>query len=395
MSEGFGTPKFGRTNNNSYVKAAYMKDGAPVTGRLIPPVGDNAASGTWQVYYGTHFGFYGVGKEGKRALRLFKCIEKIDFKTKMKIVSCPVCDKYEDLKALVTAQEKPFIDAADADFARNHDQAKRDAAYEAVKNDKDLLPYRTWLKEHNVSRNWHTYIMTPEGEFQELQTSHKTNKLLIGDGKGGDVGGVVAKARNDGVDPFDVNGGCYFTWTRTGRWTQAQDTVEIVTETVTLNGVRAKVTKSAPLTLEQQQAALKLPNLHHNTKTLTVEQIQALADLSLSPDPEEVDAILGYSQRADEPESETSVSVPGFTAPTTPAAPAAPTTKSQAEILAAVAELRSQATSAPSTPPASTTAPAPVSVQVTTATPATAHASADVGAMNRAKLEAMFGKKKS
>lgn len=296
---GFGKPKYGGGGNYSKnYKLQTGKNGESVsaTYRILPPLKSCVENGIWAVYVGTHWGYKGVNPKdpNKPGARPFKCIEDEDFKTKMILQACPECDLIEQNEA----QLKDMVDA------------EKKAGRSADEIEEICKPLKDWLFLHSRDRKWHLNVRTQGGDFGVLQISHKTKKKL--DKRIADL------LTEEGIDALDVDQGVWIKFTRTGKGIEADDVVDVETESVkdAATGRVSRTTKLAPLSeAEQQQALKECQDLTNTVRSLTFDQIQALTECS--GEPEDVDEILAIGTR-----KETSPSARTRPAPSDPSAPA-------------------------------------------------------------------------
>lgn len=253
----------GETTNNVY--------------RFLPPLKQQAESGRWALYVGQHYGYKVRDRQDptKRNSRTFRCVEEKDFRTGMIRVECPECQ-------LIAAQKQ-----------RLENQTAQAKASGKSQEEVDLLTtnLREWLKDHNVDRKWLIHAMNEQGEFGTFYISHRTKKQL--DGKIGELRGMD-------VDPLDPAQGVWFNIKRTGKFRDAQDTVEVVMEVRRDGGRITQELKLAPLSEAQLKQALDvLPDLTEVVTVLGRDQIGAL--VTGSGDPEEVEAVFNMGTRRETP----------------------------------------------------------------------------------------------
>lgn len=277
--EGFGKAKYGGSGGFKIYDLKTDNQGGSVSYvfRLLPPMKSQASTGVWAIYYGQHFGYAGVDPKdaNKTKQRPFKCIEEKNFRTGMITRACPEC-------ALVATRK--------ADLEFKEAQAKADTSKtEEMINDL-LAEDRDWLKSHNCQRQWYMNVMTPSNEFGILRMSHEVKKLLEA---------KIKEAKETwGVDPTDLETGCWFRFTRTGRKISVTTTVDLEMVTNRDGSGRAigQSLKQAPLTREQAvQALQECPDLTEVVRVLSEEQISLLTQSG--GDPEEVDRIWAMGQR--------------------------------------------------------------------------------------------------
>ena len=280
---------FGKTKNSSGLNIrGFGKD--PATGqvyttfvvRLLPPMGDQRATGKSGKYFRQHYG-YGVPDPRdptKTKARPFLCIEEKD-SSGMTTVSCPECRLQEE-KAQESndniSKEVTRLRATGVDAATAERQARAaDTGYEK------------WKKAHNTDSKYYSPVFFDDGTAGFLKCAYKGFK-------------AIDKTRRnaleaDKVDLEDIKTGAWLKVTRTGTGLSTEFEAVIVRESVVLeNGVRAAVIKSAPLSMEQLQQAVDLPSIDSLVRPLDVEQIRML--VASGGDPAQVETILGLSQKA-------------------------------------------------------------------------------------------------
>lgn len=297
---GFGKSSYNNQGSFAQYKVYSLSEEAgPQRFRIFPPMHslENDVKG-WAKYHSAHWGYKGVDRNDptKTKARTFKCLEQKNMRTGMVSATCPECD--------FITKETLALKEIEIRLATNQSEAV-ESLLQAKKN---------WLRFHNVDRKFYLNVMTENGELGVLKITSKCKKALELE--------LDLIAKEEGVDPTDVNSGCWIQFTRTGQGIQVQDKVERVYERTIENGKKVSVLKLAPVSPELQEQALKtLPDLSvpPMTRVLSREQVQALTECS--GEPEEVDAIMGLSQRAEgerSPEPET------VATPTTAPAPKAP-----------------------------------------------------------------------
>lgn len=272
---GFGKAKIGAGSFTKEFKLQTPKNDNETTefkARLIPPIKSCVDTGDWAKYHGTHFGHKGTNRAdpGKLKIRTFGCIEQKNMKSGIVTVACPQCDELTRHKDQLKTKEAQAIAAG-----KTPEQI-----------DLILTPLKQWIKDYNCDRKWHINVMTVEGELGTLQLSHRTKKQLEA---------KIVEAKSEGIDAFDVEAGCYFNFKRTGRMLSTVDTIEVLTQSVKIDGRSLQEVKPAPMTQDQQLKALDtLPDLNDRVRVLTYDQIKQL--VNGSGDPTEVDVIFDGAQ---------------------------------------------------------------------------------------------------
>ena len=326
--DGFGVAKYGGGGGFKTWDLKTDKTGGTLiyTFRILPPMKSLAQEGKWALYHGTHFGYAGVDKKDstKTKQRPFKCIEERDFrKNNMITKACPECQ--------LVAGKKAELEAKEIQVKANIQNT------EAIV--KELLAEdREWLYSHNCQRQWHMNVMSPQFEFGVLRMAHEVKKLLEEK--------IKECKKNWGVDPTDLNSGCWFQFKRVGAKMAVQTTVELEMEQQkdATGRTTGQSLKLAPLTEEQAKQALEnCPDLNDVVSVLSEQQITLLT--TGSGDPEEIDNIWAMGQKSE------SVSAP-VQAPTPKPAPVAAPKPPPAVVVAPVVA------------PAPVPAPAPVAAPV-------------------------------
>lgn len=373
---GFGKPKYGGDSN---FKDTKLKEGRTVV-RILPPMNELAADGTWAVYAGIHFGYKGVNARdrSKPTHRPFQCIEEKDFKTMMLTQDCPECDNIA-----AAEKERESLETQLVAEGKTKEQIKE-----------ELEPIVSWLKEHNVDRKWAMHAKLPDGTFTILKIPHKTKKLLEKE-----IARVIAE---DGVDPLHPEQGVWFCFERSGKGKDTQDTVTVEYESVKEGGRIIRTLKLAPLTEADEAKAVKeCRNLKMLNTKISYEQIKMLVECSGGD--EDVDKIFAIGEKKKEASARPAARTLPSTAPKpapepTPepaAQPAAePSLEEQMEALKAKMAAAKAAAPAPAAPAASQPAP-----QAAAAPPPAAEPAKPVGGggglpVDRAAFAARFAKPK-
>lgn len=241
--------------------------------RILPSMKSYRDSGTWRFFYGQHYGYQGNNPRdpSKPRARPFGCIQKKN-KDKSIKVHCPKCDQIE-------AKRKQY-DARAEDLLKSSGLDKDSREFKDLKQtDTKLKVLGEWLRKHNCDKKFWINVMSLNGEFGVLQLSYKTSE---------DVLLPLLKELRDKekVDALDPMGGVFLRFTRTGKNPQVVDAVEVYTETVQVDGRTFKEYKSAKMTPQQIERALKVcPDLAKDVvKMISAETIQALVDCNGDPD---------------------------------------------------------------------------------------------------------------
>lgn len=275
----------------------------------------------WAKYHQKHFGWKGVGREGKFRNRPFGCVKQEDFRTKMVTVACPACTLCEQRRGELERLEKSYIEAK--------------MAPEQI--EEHLMPHREWLKEHNLDKKYYLNIMTPDNTFEVLQISPTCKSTLDA---------TIENLRSRGFEPIDVgaNKGVWLRFTVRRERGPLSYTVEPVRETKTVNGELVEVIKTAPLNKALAEKALEqCKDLRTVVQYLSVDQVNML--VASNGDPEEIDRIwqLGTSlgvekQAAPKPKA---APTPTQTANVVSDSPSAPVDE-EAELLAKIERIRKE-----------------------------------------------------
>jgi hypothetical protein len=244
--------------------------------RLGPPFKSLAASGKWFAYTKQHFGYRGAGDEQnpKGRIRTFVCPEEIDRQTEMVKVECKECNKIREMAALLESRT-----------AGLKSEGKNEAQVETL-----VGPVKAWLKEHNLDKKYITLAKNENSEWGVLSLPYKAKSGL-------DM--VIKKCRaEEGFDPLDMDKGCWINFTREGEGFKTVYLAEAATETVIVDGKRAKSIKMDGLTdADFDQIAANCPDLTTVGRRLTQEQIAQLVECN--GDPEEVDRIFNTGFKAE------------------------------------------------------------------------------------------------
>ena len=119
--------------------------------RVLPPIKSLAQKSKYAQFYATHRGFRGT--DGKQ--RPFRCIEEMNFKTKVITTHCPVCDKVAEMEAQLKAW---------ADSGAPKDQVKKF-------RDENIFPFQ-------AERKYYLNVVNPENRIGILPIGSKMFKAL-------------------------------------------------------------------------------------------------------------------------------------------------------------------------------------------------------------------------
>lgn len=340
-----GTPQYGGKKKQNF----RLVDGDNIY-RILPPLGELAATGTWAIYESVHWGY-----KGSKGFRPFKDIQKKNRKTKMVLQACPECDKIAE-KAAALEDTKRRLQA---------EGKSEEAIKEFVK------PLTDWLYSHNLDKKWNVNALTPDGKIGKLAIPHKMfTQLQV----------VIEKLVKEGMNPVGVENGVWFNFVRTGSGRQTTHNVLVVETVENVNGRPMRSYKPAPLT---DEVIARLPNeafdLKNTVATLSYDEI--LAIVSSGGDPDVVDSVFSNGEvksnttnaatasqlpdEDDEPEDTVVNAVTSTPAPKEIPKPEVKTSSVEAELAAAkaqMAELMKQLAASQSKPvvaPQVTPTPAP------------------------------------
>jgi hypothetical protein len=255
-----GTPQYGGKKKLNFK----LQDGENIY-RILPPLGELAADGTWAVYQCQHWGY-----KGSKGMRPFLCIQKKDFKTKMIKVQCPECDKIAEKNATLEDHK-----------TRLKAEGKTDAQIE-----EQLKPLSDYLYAHNLDKKWFVNALTQDGKIGRLAIPHKMYVQLQET-----ITDLVTKKS---IDPIGVDGGVWFNLIRSGKGNQTSHRVTLVEEgTEAVVGgkkITVAMVKSAPLTPEViARLGAEAYDLKASFRALTYDEIKRI--VSSGGDPDIVDSV--------------------------------------------------------------------------------------------------------
>lgn len=273
--------QFGKPREGGSLNIISLKEGESKTLRLLPPMKSCIAKGQTGAYHKQHYGYEVSNPRDptKTLARPFLCVEVRDGND-LTVVSCPECRKVEEVN-----QKLKDDMAKEMASGVSESQAK-------VKFDETYK----WLQSHNLDKKWYIPVMLEDGNFGILKVPHAAKK-------------AIDKARkqlkeSEGLDLYDIDNGAWVKLSRTGTGRTTEYDAVVIKETRVLEGgTRATVTKTAPLSDDQLQAALELPDVLTSpllVRSITKEQIQMLANGGGST--AEVEAILNLSTRVESTE---------------------------------------------------------------------------------------------
>ena len=251
-----------------------------VTLRVLGPMLSYRTGKKWAFYCAQHWGYEGNNKykPGQTRKRPFACIQEKDFNTKEITVHCPQCDRNATLKQNLNLKRAELESSG----------ASRDKIREI------LEPMVAEQKRYSTDRKMYLNCMSPEGEFGTLAIPLGVFNDCL-------KPAINKLSSEKGINALDPAKGVWFKFIRRGtNVTNMTDSVEVVMETTLVNGEAFERIKTAPLSLEQQKAAVATcPDIGKEgalSPILSLEQISLL--LNCSGDPDEVDRIwsLGTSE---------------------------------------------------------------------------------------------------
>ena len=239
--------------------------------RLVPPLPQFEMQG-WYVWGATHFGYTVLTAEGKKQYRPFACPRDYNRKTKVEKVPCAECNKIEKY-------QNEYKDMA-------HDYSKQVERGEMSQAQMDslLLDHATFLEAHNRSSKYYIPVMNSQGEF---------GYIAVGKSVVDGLRARIAELETENIDPWSPDEGAIFNVQRTGEDKyNTEYSVSVEQEAKVVDGRTYKVTKLAPLSDAQLEAAVRdIPNLHNLSTKISQRQLEMLAASDGSP--EVVASILG------------------------------------------------------------------------------------------------------
>lgn len=233
----------------NFVQKKYfaIKKGTQVF-RILPPMGDLAERGIWNVYYATHFGY----RTSDNKMKVFQSPEVYNRKTKMVDVADEAKERIKRLVAQKTILTKRMEEAPSP-------------AIEA-----QLSKISAELENYNLEKRFYVNAMDSNGQIGLLKLKTREKAALEAARKK-----IEAE---EGFDPVGVEG-VFLTFDKTGDG--AQDSVV----SVTMN-MRSEVIGGR---------TVKVPNTHTVTEELyprLEKEAFDLGKLFIKPTPEEVAAMV-------------------------------------------------------------------------------------------------------
>jgi len=194
-----GKAKYG----TEYTKRKYwgLKDGE-ATFRILPPMGDLADKGIWSQFYNVHYGY----KNSKDQMRVFQSPLVKNRKTKMIEVPDAALERIEQLKAKL-------------------EEAKKNGDKAMVEKLDKLVGQKG---QFNLDNNHYVNAMDTQGNIGILKLRHRAKNALDA---------TIKRLREQGVDPLSAEDGRFFVFRRSGTGLDTTFQVDILQETLEVNGV--------------------------------------------------------------------------------------------------------------------------------------------------------------
>lgn len=325
--QGFGEAGFDDNQKQSTWKKPWkLEKNSSLVLRILPPFGSqqNNKDG-WAVFYGQHFGYFGVNKKNpdKPTARPFQCILKKNYDTGEVYQACPECDKIHDKELLLEAM-----------VARLKTEGKTEEQIEEA-----TIAQKLWLKTHNLDRKCYANAMNGAGEFNLFKFNYALKKKLKSLMKS-------IQDKNE-IHSLNLDSGCWFEFIRVDGFLVKDEVVAVKDQVVFPNGQKGEVLKSGAISkADQSRAVRECKDLSGLVRELNYDQIKALVECS--GDPAEVDAIIGFTQKNESRHSNGSTTTSNGNGQTTkplvaqPTAQASPTSDEEQVLLAQLAALRNK-----------------------------------------------------
>lgn len=227
--------------------------------RILPEMFTAKEKGLWAVYHARHWGY----KNAKGKQQPFACVRKFDTKTRLVSHECGFCKDQEKHKAAVDATDAKVkalrVNIKDAEEAGDLKlvatlETQLAPAVEAL-----TVARRAYMPQE---RKFWVNAMSPSGEFGILALPKTVYEQL--QGKRDNNTNVRSKGiinlleEEEGINALDVNEGVWFNIRRTGEdQFNTEYQVVVQTERVEIEGKKYNRPKSAPLSQEQKQTAVK------------------------------------------------------------------------------------------------------------------------------------------
>lgn len=191
------TVKLGTAKYTSGKKTFKVKKDEPLTARIIPPLGNLADKGKWNIYYAVEWGY----KDASGTNKPFLDVHQVNRKTKMVEVQSPAHTRRDALK-----KNKDEIVAAFKDG---------NATKEEVLAATDLV------KRYNLDKKFYLNVKLQNGDLGLLKINYKLKQALDA---------VIKDLRTRGVDPLSAENGRFFTFSSTNATGALQDWAFTVNE---------------------------------------------------------------------------------------------------------------------------------------------------------------------
>lgn len=282
MSLKIGTAKVG--NNSTTLGGRnwhpFIESNVDNVYRIIPPIHSLADSGKYYHFVKYHRGF----KNSNGTTCQFACTERDDFKTKIIVQRCPVCDMVTELKA------------------------KRDAASDAGASKEDLDRFNKeniWPFE--VKKTYFLNAIDQSGKVGILQLPSKLFRSLES---------LIQQELAKGRDILGMTG-AYVNLIKQSRYkgdNQAAYFASLYKETVTVNGEQFERSKSHELTPEiLKQLESDAYDLPTTIRSIPMEQVAALVAAQGAERAALVDRFFGASEKV-APKDNVAANIPGTNA---------------------------------------------------------------------------------
>jgi hypothetical protein len=242
-----------------------MEDGKPLILRILPPmkslldVGDGRSA---YASFDTKLFISGADPldETKTKSWCIASMEESEFRERERVVIV-----HDPIIEMI----RPYMTKRDAIQKAGEDQ-KIDKAELA----KQVKPYSDFLRHNSISGKWSFYAMDRNGEFGVLELNNTMKKTLMEKAK-------AYAAEHDNENPFGIEKGIFWVFTRTGKRFPITDTLDIY---------RTKVTAS----VGGKDVQVETIETHNFTEELEVLALRVLPDFA------EERARIGYSKAVHE-----------------------------------------------------------------------------------------------
>lgn len=278
--------QLGKANYGTTRKTFKLLDGDNVY-RILPPMGDAVAKGTWAQYYAVVWGYKDSSGKQKpfqdpsEKNRSNGMIEKMSAALDRRI-------KLED-------QKKKMKEAG--------------ASKEQMEKMNDIL------KQFNIEKKYYLNVVSLTGEIGLLKVGYKIYKALTGDKKKGEKG-LIDRLLDQGVDPVSsLDNGRFINFHRQGKMLDTTYTVTVYQEEVEINGKKYKEDKVHKI---DQNLIDRLDKEAFNLVSMYPSPTLEEVDRIVKEGPTAVDEILGKIQSAGEETSNEEMETQSESAPTAP-----------------------------------------------------------------------------